>query len=100
MTRRGSSPWTTRPCGCAPPREGLAQRRTARLTADTPSRLRLVLRALLLQAALAKGADGKVPLDASKPFRSPIHNFYMTDCITRASPTMASCTETFLGKQG
>ena len=39
------------------------------------------------------GKDG--PLD-SKPFVSPIRNFYMTDPISRASQTMAQCTETFL----
>ena len=27
--------------------------------------------------------------------RSPIDNFYMTDPISRASETMAECTETF-----
>ncbi len=30
------------------------------------------------------------------PFSSPIANFYMTDPISRASVTMARCTETFL----
>ncbi len=31
-------------------------------------------------------------IDAA-PFRVPIDNFYMTDPITRASETMAACTE-------
>ena len=30
------------------------------------------------------------------PFTSPISNFYMTDPISRASATMAACTETFV----
>ncbi|WP_448187898.1 NADH-quinone oxidoreductase subunit NuoG [Azospirillum sp. sgz301742] len=34
-------------------------------------------------------------LDAA-PFASPITNFYMTDPISRASETMARCTETFV----
>ncbi|HLB80134.1 MAG TPA: molybdopterin-dependent oxidoreductase, partial [Dongiaceae bacterium] len=38
------------------------------------------------------GADGPV---AAKPFRFPIENFYMTDPISRASETMASCTEAY-----
>ncbi|WP_282608189.1 NADH-quinone oxidoreductase subunit NuoG [Pelagibius sp. Alg239-R121] len=34
------------------------------------------------------------------PFASPVANFYMTDPISRASDTMAKCTEAFvLGKQ-
>ncbi|MCP5367438.1 MAG: NADH-quinone oxidoreductase subunit G [Hyphomicrobiales bacterium] len=31
------------------------------------------------------------------PLASPITNYYMTDPISRASPTMAECTATFLG---
>ena len=30
-----------------------------------------------------------------EPFASPIKNFYMTDAIGRASPTMAECTSVF-----
>ena len=30
------------------------------------------------------------------PFESPVRNFYMTDPISRASETMAACTETFV----
>ncbi|NMM46034.1 NADH-quinone oxidoreductase subunit G [Rhodospirillaceae bacterium KN72] len=30
------------------------------------------------------------------PFKSPIDNFYMTDPISRASETMAECTQTFV----
>jgi NADH-quinone oxidoreductase subunit G len=33
-----------------------------------------------------------------EPFRPALRNFYMTDPISRASPTMAECTATFLGK--
>ncbi|WP_029008458.1 NADH-quinone oxidoreductase subunit NuoG [Azospirillum halopraeferens] len=43
---------------------------------------------------LGFGAAG--PLDPA-PFATPIANFYMTDPISRASVTMARCTETFLG---
>jgi len=42
------------------------------------------------------GAAGNV---SSAPFSSPVTNFYMTDPISRASETMAKCTETFLGSQ-
>jgi NADH-quinone oxidoreductase subunit G len=41
-------------------------------------------------------AFGKAgPVDGA-PFVSPITNFYMTDPISRASATMAACTETYL----
>jgi len=33
----------------------------------------------------------------SKPFEPPIANYYMTDPISRASATMAECTEAFVG---
>jgi NADH-quinone oxidoreductase subunit G len=39
------------------------------------------------------GREG--PVEA-RPFRSPIDNFYMTDPISRASETMAKCTETYV----
>lgn len=39
------------------------------------------------------GAEGE--MDAA-PFCAPIENFYMTDPISRASETMAACTQTFL----
>jgi len=32
---------------------------------------------------------------ASAPFASPVKNYYQTDPISRASPTMAECTATF-----
>ncbi|MBM3598327.1 MAG: NADH-quinone oxidoreductase subunit G [Alphaproteobacteria bacterium] len=32
----------------------------------------------------------------SQPFASPVRNFYMTDPISRASKTMAECTEVFV----
>ncbi len=35
------------------------------------------------------GRDGDI---TAKPFESPIQNFYMTDPISRASPTMAECS--------
>jgi NADH-quinone oxidoreductase subunit G len=40
----------------------------------------------------AFGTDGAA---TSKPFASPIDNFYMTDPISRASKTMAECTAAF-----
>ncbi len=43
------------------------------------------------------GREG--PLDPM-PFRSPIENYYMTDPISRASETMAKCTEVYvLGRE-
>ena len=36
---------------------------------------------------------------SAEPLRSPIENFYMTDPISRASETMAACTERLLGKR-
>ena len=43
------------------------------------------------------GREG--PLDPA-PFRSPIENYYMTDPISRASETMAKCTEEYvLGRE-
>ena len=39
------------------------------------------------------GAEGDMSGDA---FTSPIENFYMTDPISRASETMAECTQTFV----
>ncbi|TQV79102.1 NADH-quinone oxidoreductase subunit NuoG [Denitrobaculum tricleocarpae] len=45
----------------------------------------------------AFGSEGDLD---SAPFISPVTNYYMTDPISRASDTMAKCTETFvLGKQ-
>ncbi|WP_366554009.1 NADH-quinone oxidoreductase subunit NuoG [Aquibaculum sediminis] len=41
----------------------------------------------------AFGAAGEV---SGAPFALPIDNFYMTDPISRASPTMAKCTEIFV----
>jgi NADH-quinone oxidoreductase subunit G len=38
----------------------------------------------------AFGRDGAVD---GAPFRSPIENFFMTCAVSRASPTMAACTE-------
>ncbi|MBT7248870.1 MAG: NADH-quinone oxidoreductase subunit G [Rhodospirillaceae bacterium] len=40
------------------------------------------------------GAEGDL---SDAPFQSPISNFYMTDPISRASETMARCTESFSG---
>jgi NADH-quinone oxidoreductase subunit G len=43
------------------------------------------------------GKEGEV---SSTPLRSPIDNFYMTDPISRASATMAACTEQLGGGKG
>jgi len=67
---------------------------------------------LELQAHMAKTAPALVEIDTlapsswrdygtagemdNAPFESPIRNFYMTDPISRASETMAACTETFV----
>ena len=45
----------------------------------------------------AFGADGALD---SAPFAAPIANFYMTDPISRASETMAQCTEELLRGRG
>ncbi|MDF3075441.1 MAG: NADH-quinone oxidoreductase subunit [Alphaproteobacteria bacterium] len=42
------------------------------------------------------GAQGAV---ADRPFATTVRNFYMTDPISRASPTMARCTAEILGGQ-
>ena len=42
------------------------------------------------------GAFGRAGTLDGAPFVSPILNYYMTDPISRASVTMAKCTETFL----
>jgi NADH-quinone oxidoreductase subunit G len=44
----------------------------------------------------AFGTDG--PMDPA-PFRTPVANFYMTDPISRASVTMAECTDALAGAQ-
>lgn len=44
----------------------------------------------------AFGRDGV--LDAT-PLVSPVTNFYQTDVISRASPTMAACVQTFLAQK-
>jgi NADH-quinone oxidoreductase subunit G len=41
-------------------------------------------------------AFGKAGSADAKPFESPIANYYMTDPISRASATMAECTEAFV----
>ncbi|WNJ98467.1 NADH-quinone oxidoreductase subunit NuoG [Thalassospiraceae bacterium LMO-JJ14] len=45
------------------------------------------------------GAFGTAGDISTTPFQSPVTNFYMTDPISRASETMAKCTETFSGAQ-
>jgi NADH-quinone oxidoreductase subunit G len=43
------------------------------------------------------GPFGRDGVPSEEPLASLIDNFYMTDPISRASPTMAECTATFLG---
>ena len=38
--------------------------------------------------------DGSAPLSAA-PLVSGVRNFYMTDAVSRASATMAKCTQAF-----
>jgi len=65
------------------------------------------LRARLAEIGPAFGTIGRVVPAAWEPFGaggaigsarlvSPIDNYYMTDSISRASPTMAQCVQTFL----
>jgi len=42
------------------------------------------------------GTEGE---SSAEPFVSPIDNFYMTDPISRASETMAECTQVFLDRE-
>jgi NADH-quinone oxidoreductase subunit G len=42
------------------------------------------------------GAFGTAGALGSAPFASPVANFYMTDPISRASETMAACTDLYL----
>jgi NADH-quinone oxidoreductase subunit G len=42
------------------------------------------------------GAFGKPGPTDPAPFKSPVDNFYMTDPISRASETMAKCTDVFI----
>ena len=43
-------------------------------------------------------ANAQVKPALGTPFRKPIANFYQTDPISRASPTMAKCTQAFVLK--
>ncbi len=47
----------------------------------------------------AWGPFGQAGSMGAEPFVSPISNFYMTDPISRASPTMAECTSVFVNGQ-
>ena len=52
-----------------------------------------------VQAAAWSGFGSASPLSGdSQPFHSPIKNFYMTDPISRASVTMAKCSEMQLAR--
>jgi NADH-quinone oxidoreductase subunit G len=85
----------------------LAQHLTLSLPYDSLAQLQARLRtAAPVFATLdtaqpgAWGAFGQAgPLDPA-PFASPVENFYMTDPISRASETMAKCTELYVhGRQ-
>jgi NADH-quinone oxidoreductase subunit G len=81
----------------------LAQHLSLTLPYDTLAQLRT--RLVQVAPRLAKldvaqpgewGAFGKAgPIDPAA-FASPVANFYMTDPISRASETMAACTELYL----
>jgi NADH-quinone oxidoreductase subunit G len=43
---------------------------------------------------------GEAGAPDAAPFAYPISNYYLTDAISRASPTMAACTEEILGIAG
>ena len=60
-----------------------------------------IFAALDQQSPGAWGEFGKAGALTDAPFVSPIANFYMTDPISRASRTMAQCTDEFvLGSKG
>jgi NADH-quinone oxidoreductase subunit G len=70
---------------------------------DTLAQLRLklfefapVLASIGQREQSAWSAFGKEGPTSSKPFSPVINNFYMTDAISRASVTMAKCTEEIL----
>jgi NADH-quinone oxidoreductase subunit G len=46
-------------------------------------------------APSAWGEFGTIGKGAGEPFAYPIANYYQTDTISRASPTMAACTESY-----
>ncbi len=46
-------------------------------------------------APAAWGEFGAVGKGTGEAFAYPIENYYMTDTISRASPTMAACTESY-----
>jgi NADH-quinone oxidoreductase subunit G len=81
----------------------LSERLGHRLPYDSIGELRAALQAEYPQFAeldaivpAAWGSFGREgPLDPA-PFRSPIENYYMTDPISRASETMAKCTEIYV----
>ena len=51
-------------------------------------------------AKAAWGGFGMVGPIAATPFTYPIADFYKTDPISRASPTMAECSELFVRGAG
>ena len=46
-----------------------------------------------------RGPFGEVGPVGSEPFVYPIADFYRTDPISRASPTMARCSESFVERR-
>ncbi len=47
----------------------------------------------------AWGEFGQTGKTSSEAFPPAISNFYMTNAICRASPTMAQCVETFINEE-
>ncbi len=41
-------------------------------------------------------SDQILPVHPNTPLKSPISDYYLSDCISRASPTMASCSQQFV----
>ncbi|MGQ0664287.1 MAG: NADH-quinone oxidoreductase subunit NuoG [Pseudomonadota bacterium] len=84
----------------------LSARLGRKLPYDTPADVRARLAALNpvfarpgSVAPAPWGAFGAAGALDPTPFQSPIANFYMTDPISRASPTMAKCTTAFIAKR-
>ncbi len=63
---------------------------------DRLGKTNLVFAGDVLEAAEWGGFGKKGKLNPT-PFASPIANFYMTDPISRSSPTMAECTDILIG---
>jgi NADH-quinone oxidoreductase subunit G len=77
------------------PFNSLAELRTA-MVKETPSVAKIgKIEPVVAMPLLGKKAD--ISGTSTQAFNSVIHNFYMTDPISRASETMAKCTVEILG---